>query len=113
MHRDQLPINEPVTYVDDLVRTIRLLIDDVSERPADGIVQEGDSLSPALPFRIINIGNSNKVRLLGFIDKRSASGRRQTLGPLSGLAAHCCNLVSPLGRPPNVSTTPIRSESLK
>lgn len=31
-------------------------------------MQEGDSLSPALPFRIINIGNSNKVRLLDFID---------------------------------------------
>lgn len=57
------------TYVDDLVRGIRLLIDAVPERPAsnDDIVP-GDSLSPVAPFRIVNIGNSEKVRLLDFID---------------------------------------------
>ena len=56
------------TYVDDLVRGIRLLIDAVPERPTDGVVPEGDSLSPVAPFRIVNIGNSDKVRLLDFID---------------------------------------------
>jgi len=56
------------TYVDDLVRAIRLLIDAVPERPADGVVPEGDSLSPVAPFRIVNIGNSDKVRLLDFVD---------------------------------------------
>lgn len=56
------------TYVDDLVRAIRLLIDAVPERPADGIVPEGDSLSPVAPFRVVNIGNSDKIRLLDFID---------------------------------------------
>ncbi|MDF2369206.1 MAG: GDP-mannose 4,6-dehydratase [Rhizobiaceae bacterium] len=56
------------TYVDDLVRAIRLLIDAVPERPADGVVPEGDSLSPVAPYRIVNIGNSDKVRLLDFID---------------------------------------------
>jgi UDP-glucuronate 4-epimerase len=56
------------TYVDDLVRAIRLLIDAAPVRPADGIVPEGDSLSPVAPFRIVNIGNSDKVRLLDFID---------------------------------------------
>jgi UDP-glucuronate 4-epimerase len=56
------------TYVDDLVRGIRLLIDAVPERPVDGVVPEGDSLSPVAPFRIVNIGNSDKVRLLDFID---------------------------------------------
>ncbi len=56
------------TYVDDLVRGIRLLIDAVPERPEDGGVPEGDSLSPVAPFRIVNIGNSDKVRLLDFID---------------------------------------------
>lgn len=55
------------TYVDDLVRAIHLLIDAVPERPADGIVFEGDSLSPVAPFRIVNIGNSDKVSLLDFI----------------------------------------------
>lgn len=56
------------TYVDDLVRAIRLLIDAAPERPADGLVPEGDSLSPVAPFRIVNIGNSDKVRLLDFIE---------------------------------------------
>lgn len=56
------------TYVEDLVRGIRLLIDAVPERPADGVVSPGDSLSPVAPFRVVNIGNSDKVRLLDFIE---------------------------------------------
>ncbi len=56
------------TYVDDLVRAIRLLIDVAPIRPADGLVPEGDSLSPVAPYRIVNIGNSDKVRLLDFVD---------------------------------------------
>ncbi|MEM9263332.1 MAG: NAD-dependent epimerase/dehydratase family protein [Pseudomonadota bacterium] len=57
------------TYIDDLVHGIRLLIDAVPERPesADQI-EEGDSLSPVAPYRIVNIGNSNSVRLLDFVD---------------------------------------------
>jgi UDP-glucuronate 4-epimerase len=57
------------TYVEDLVRGIRLLIDAVPMRPesADQI-EEGDSLSPAAPFRVVNIGNSDKVRLSDFVD---------------------------------------------
>jgi UDP-glucuronate 4-epimerase len=57
------------TYVTDLVRGIRLLIDAVPVRPAspDDIV-EGDSLSPVAPFRTVNIGNSDKVRLLDYIE---------------------------------------------
>jgi UDP-glucuronate 4-epimerase len=57
------------TYVDDLVRGIRLLIDAVPERPASrDEIGPGDSLSPVAPFRVVNIGNSQKVRLLDFID---------------------------------------------
>ncbi|TNE94713.1 MAG: NAD-dependent epimerase/dehydratase family protein [Rhodobacteraceae bacterium] len=57
------------TYVDDLVRGIRLLIDAVPERPASREeIPEWDSLSPVAPFRVVNIGNSDKVRLLDFID---------------------------------------------
>ena len=56
------------TYVDDLVRAIRLLIDAVPVRPDDGLVPEGDSLSPVAPYRVVNIGNSDKVRLLDFVD---------------------------------------------
>ncbi|MEJ5977764.1 SDR family NAD(P)-dependent oxidoreductase [Novosphingobium sp. PS1R-30] len=57
------------TYVEDLVRGIRLLIDAVPERPASrDAVPAGDSLSPVAPFRVVNIGNSDKVRLEDFID---------------------------------------------
>ncbi len=56
------------TYVDDLVRAIRLLIDVVPVRPQDGVVPEGDSLSPVAPWRVVNIGNSDMVRLLDFVD---------------------------------------------
>lgn len=57
------------TYVDDLVRAVRLLMDVVPERPetADDIAA-GDSLSPVAPWRVVNIGNSQKVRLADFID---------------------------------------------
>jgi len=57
------------TYVDDLVRAIRLLIDVPPVRPASAeAIAQGDSLSPVAPFRIVNIGNSEKVRLLDFIE---------------------------------------------
>lgn len=57
------------TYVDDLVRGIRLLIDAVPERPASREdIAPGDSLSPVAPYRVVNIGNSEKVRLLDFVD---------------------------------------------
>ena len=56
------------TYVDDLVMGIKLLMDAVPERPDDGVVSDGDSLSPVAPYRVVNIGNSDKVRLLDFVD---------------------------------------------
>lgn len=56
------------TYVDDLVRGIRLLIDAAPQRPENGIVSTGDSLSPVAPYRVVNIGNSDKVKLLDFIE---------------------------------------------
>lgn len=57
------------TYVEDLVRGIRLLMDAPPPSPANRETAiEGDSLSPAAPFRIVNIGNSDKVRLLDFIE---------------------------------------------
>ena len=61
------------TYVDDLVRGIRGLIDAVPGQMA----VEGDSLSPVAPFRIVNIGNSDKVRLEDFISAIEAElGRK-------------------------------------
>lgn len=57
------------TYVTDLVRGIRLLIDSPPvrpERPED--VAAWDSLSPVAPWRVVNIGNSDKVKLSDFVD---------------------------------------------
>ena len=56
------------TYVDDLVCAVRLLMDVAHKRSDDGVVPEGDSFSPVAPYRLGNIGNSGKVRLLDFIN---------------------------------------------
>ena len=62
------------TYVSDLVRAIRLLIDAV---PVQGQPAPGDSLSPVAPWRVVNIGNSDKVKLLDFVDAiEAALGRK-------------------------------------
>ncbi len=53
------------TYVTDLVRGIRLLIDAVPAEGAEPI--PGDSLSPVAPWRVVNIGNSSSVPLMEFI----------------------------------------------
>ncbi|WP_170448158.1 GDP-mannose 4,6-dehydratase [Ruegeria arenilitoris] len=57
------------TNVNDLVHGIRLLIDAVPVRP-DGPedIEEGDSLSPVAPYRVVNIGNGDKVRLMDFVE---------------------------------------------
>ena len=63
------------TYVVDLVRAIRLLIDAIPGGPETAV--EGDNLSPAAPFRVVNIGNSHKVRLLDYIEAiENCLGRR-------------------------------------
>ena len=54
------------TYVEDLVRGIRGLIDAIPG--ADSRSPDNDSLSPAAPFRVVNIGNSDKVRLMDFVE---------------------------------------------
>jgi UDP-glucuronate 4-epimerase len=65
------------TYVTDLVRAIRLLIDKAPERPAaPEEIAEGDSLSPVAPWRVVNIGNGEKVALGDFIAAiEKATGR--------------------------------------
>jgi UDP-glucuronate 4-epimerase len=52
------------TYIDDLVAGIRGLIDAV---PGTAPAADGDSLSPVAPFRVVNIGNGQKVRLMDFV----------------------------------------------
>ncbi len=57
------------TYVEDLVFAIRGLIDAIPVRPeSKSKISPGDSLSVVAPFRIVNIGNSDKVRLLDFVE---------------------------------------------
>ncbi len=57
------------TYVEDLVRAIRLLMFEATPaRLENGVVPEGDSLSPVAPFRVVNIGNSKSERLLDFVE---------------------------------------------
>jgi UDP-glucuronate 4-epimerase len=60
------------TYVEDLVQGIRLLIDTPPKR-SDDAVPEGDSLSPVAPWRAVNIGNSNSVPLMDFIEAIEAA----------------------------------------
>lgn len=62
------------TYVEDLVRAIRLLIDTPPVRPESSAeIEAGDSLSHAAPYRVVNIGNSDKVSLMAFIEAIEAS----------------------------------------
>ena len=63
------------TYVDDLVEAVRRLID---LPPVEGApVGLLDSLSPAAPYRVVNIGGGRPVGLLAFIDAvEGALGRK-------------------------------------
>jgi UDP-glucuronate 4-epimerase len=57
------------TYVTDLVRAILLLIDEAPMRPESREeIKSFDSLSPVAPFRVVNIGNSDKVKLIDFVN---------------------------------------------
>jgi UDP-glucuronate 4-epimerase len=53
------------TYVSDLIEAIYLLIDVVPKR--DHCVGSNDSLSPVAPWRTINVGNSEPIKLMDFI----------------------------------------------
>ena len=62
-------LSRDFTYIDDLVESMRLLID---VRPWDiDLSTENndlkDSKSPVAPFRVVNIGNSKPTQLLDFI----------------------------------------------
>jgi len=59
------------TYVEDLVCGIKLLINKVPGGAESKV--KGDSLSPVAPFRVVNIGNSEKVRLETFIEAIEAA----------------------------------------
>lgn len=65
------------TYVDDLVESIVRLIPCVPRRPRDASeIAAGDSLSPAAPYRLVNIGGGRPSGLLEFIEEiEKAVGR--------------------------------------
>ncbi len=68
------------TYVRDLVRGIRQLIDKPPVRPeSPDDIAEWDSLSPAAPWRVVNIGNSDKVRLMDFVEAIEAECGREAI----------------------------------
>ena len=54
------------TYIDDLVESIRRLMD---TPPVAGMsVTRNDSLSPVAPYRLVNIGHATPVRLMDYIE---------------------------------------------
>ncbi|NCQ25081.1 MAG: UDP-glucuronate 5-epimerase [Rhodobacteraceae bacterium CG17_big_fil_post_rev_8_21_14_2_50_63_15] len=56
------------TYVGDLVCAIGLLMNAAPVRPeCPEEIAAGDSLSPVAPYRVVNIGNSQRIRLMEFI----------------------------------------------
>lgn len=68
------------TFVTDLVRGIRLLLDQPPVRPEGREeIAEWDSLSPAAPWRVVNIGNSDKVRLMDFVEAIEAECGREAI----------------------------------
>ena len=56
------------TYIDDLVKGIRLLIDTIPDSSGGNNTSDEDSISPVAPYRVVNIGNSTKIKLTDFID---------------------------------------------
>ena len=56
------------TYVDDLVYGIKLLINTIPNINQKNNFDEGDSHSKIAPYRIVNVGNSERINLLDFID---------------------------------------------
>jgi len=55
------------TYIDDIIKGITSLINKAPNLKQLGKIKN-DSLSPIAPFRILNIGNTQKVYLLDFIN---------------------------------------------
>ena len=54
------------TYIDDLTKSIELLLDKVPDHHNPVL---SDSISDVAPFRILNIGNSDEVNLMDFINE--------------------------------------------
>ena len=55
------------TYIDDIVKSISLLMKAIPKNKKNFNKNKIDSLSSIAPFRVVNIGNSKKIKLLDFI----------------------------------------------
>jgi UDP-glucuronate 4-epimerase len=74
------------TYVTDLVRAIRLLIGAAPKRPAiPAEIEPGDSLSAVAPWRVVNIGNGEKVALGDFIAAIEAATGKSAVKNFMGM----------------------------
>ena len=68
------------TYVDDIANAITLLVDAVPGSPTPAHDTDDDlGLSPAAPFRVVNIGNGDPVGLLAFIEAIETSTGRPAI----------------------------------
>ena len=56
------------TYIDDIVKGVSSLIKKIPKYKKNSSLNKIDSLSSVAPFRIVNIGNSKKIKLLDFIN---------------------------------------------
>ena len=77
------------TYVSDLARALRLLIDVPPQRPpTPEAIAGADSLSTVAPWRVVNVGNGEKVSLGDFIAAIEAAtgkpARRNMMGMQQG-----------------------------
>ena len=54
------------TYIDDLAKSIVLLADAIPQAPVE--TDDDLGLSPAAPFRVVNVGNGQPVKLLDYVE---------------------------------------------
>jgi UDP-glucuronate 4-epimerase len=59
------------TYIDDLAKSIVLLADAIPQAPIE--TDDDLGLSPAAPFRVVNIGNGQPVQLLDYVEAAEAA----------------------------------------
>ena len=58
------------TYVDDLTKSIMLLINKIPDKGLNKSSQiSSDSISNVAPYRIVNIGNAKSVKLTEFTEQ--------------------------------------------
>jgi len=77
------------TYVSDLVHGIRLLIDKIPQKYNEQFKKiPNDSLSDVAPWRVVNIGSSNPINLLNFVEtienNLNMKAKKEFLGMQSG-----------------------------